>query len=122
MSGTSLYPTSFFFFFFIKLIPHPQTLLNKGISVFGGDVKKNEHKKRFSMHTKCLFHIHSFSNEKKVHRVLKKYPCFFLFVFVVVMITKWTRLFFFFSLANNAYSIVTKVSQRSVRAQPQNVK
>ena len=25
---------------------------------------------------------------------------------------------FFFSLANNAYSIVTKVSQRSVRAQP----
>ena len=24
-----------------------------------------------------LFHIHSFSNEKKVQRVLKKYPCFF---------------------------------------------
>ena len=23
-----------------------------------------------------LFHIHSFSNEKKVQRVLKKYPCF----------------------------------------------
>ena len=33
---------------------------------------------------KRLFHIHSFSNEKKVQRVLKKYPCFFLFVFVVV--------------------------------------
>ena len=26
---------------------------------------------------KKLFHIHSFSNEKKVQRVLKKYPCFF---------------------------------------------
>ena len=24
-----------------------------------------------------LFHILSFSNEKKVQRVLKKYPCFF---------------------------------------------
>ena len=33
------------------------------------------------MKVQKLFHIHYFSNEKKVQRVLKKYPCFFLFVY-----------------------------------------
>ena len=47
--------------------------------MLGGRERKAE---RFCEKKKKLFHIHSFSNEKKVQRVLKKYPCFFLFVFV----------------------------------------
>ena len=38
-----------------------------------GDCVQNKGRKKKEL----LFHIHSFSNEKKVQRVLKKYPCFF---------------------------------------------